>query len=141
MAIARELIVHDESQMTQTINLHVVQGYVVASRDSNSVTLVKRKEFSIVWAVVGFFLCLLPLLIYLVVYATQQDQMVHVRMVAPQHVRGGLPMLSDDRRFWWNGVAWQDANALPPPTAQRSPDGTQWWDGVEWRPARKAIEG
>jgi hypothetical protein len=138
MAVGRELVVHDESHLTQTINMYVLQGYAVAAREPTSVTLVKRKQFSIVWAVVGFFLCLLPLLIYLVVYATQTDQMVFVRIAAP-HPGHGLPALSPDRRYWWDGVAWQDAHALPPPAAQRSPDGSLWWDGVEWRPVRPAI--
>lgn len=135
----REFVVQDQNQLTQTINMYVAQGYVVAAREATNVTLVKRKQFSIVWAVVGFFLCLLPLLVYLVVYATQTDQMVFVRVAAlPQ---AGLPTLSDDRRYWWDGVAWQDAAALPPPNAQRTADGTLWWDGVEWRPVRPAIGG
>lgn len=33
----------------------------------------KAKSFSVLWAVIGFLLCLLPLLIYLIVYAMQPD--------------------------------------------------------------------
>jgi hypothetical protein len=141
MAQGRELVVYDEGQLTQTINMYVMQGFVVASREPDSVTLVKRKEFSVLWAVIGFFFCLLPLLIYLIVYATQQDQVVFVRVAAPVPGSGGggVPGLSPDRKFWWDGTAWQDAGATPPPTAQRSPDGAFWWDGVEWRPVRRAI--
>jgi hypothetical protein len=142
MAQGRELVVYDEGQLTQTINMYVMQGFVVASRERDSVTLVKRKEFSVLWAVIGFFFCLLPLLIYLIVYATQQDQVVFVRVVGQQPAVGGAgPRMSPDRRFWWDGGAWQDATAQPPPGAQRSPDGAYWWDGAEWRPIRPAIEG
>lgn len=134
MANARELWVQSEFELSGTIDRFVVQGFSVATRDATSVTLVKRKSFSIVWALVGFFLCLLPLLIYLVVYVMQQDEVVFVRLAAAP-----APQMSPDRRFWWDGHAWQDANALAPPAAQRTPDGTMWWDGVEWRPVRRAI--
>ena len=40
---------------------------------SRSATLQKRKEFSVLWAVIGFLLCLLPFLIYLMVYASKPD--------------------------------------------------------------------
>lgn len=46
--------------------------------------------------------------------------------------------LSDDRRHWWDGQAWQDTAVRIPPWAQISPDGTQWWDGARWRPMPSA---
>jgi hypothetical protein len=46
----------------------------------------------------------------------------------------GAAELSDDRRHWWDGQAWQDTAVLIPPWAQISPDGTRWWDGAGWRP-------
>lgn len=47
---------------------------------------------------------------------------------------GGVLNFSPDRRYWWDGQAWQDATARIPPGASRSPDGKQWWDGAAWRP-------
>lgn len=49
----------------------------------------------------------------------------------------GAPLavqMSPDRKYWWDGMAWQDAVAVAPAHAQRSPDGAYWWDGVSWRP-------
>jgi hypothetical protein len=46
---------------------------------------------------------------------------------------GGLT-LSPDRRYWWDGVTWQDTAFRLPPGAGLSPDGRSWWDGVTWRP-------
>jgi hypothetical protein len=47
----------------------------------------------------------------------------------------GQPQMvfSDDRRHWWDGANWNDAQLSLPPGTQRSPDGHYWWDGVEWR--------
>lgn len=59
---------------------YIAQGFNVANRTPTSVTLVKRKQFSVLWAVIGFFLCLLPLLIYLLVYVSQSDQMVIISL-------------------------------------------------------------
>lgn len=42
--------------------------------------------------------------------------------------------MSDDRRSWWDGMAWRDAEREVPPSAQRSSDGQFWWDGQAWRP-------
>ena len=137
MAQGHELVVHDELQLTQTINTYVMQGFIVASRDAHSVTMIKRKQFNVVWAVVGFFFCLLPLLVYLVVYSMEQDQVVMIRLAA----QPGLPKLSPDGRYWWDGAAWQDAERTAPPHAPRTPDGTMWWDGTRWRPLRPAVEG
>jgi hypothetical protein len=42
--------------------------------------------------------------------------------------------MSEDRRSWWDGSAWRDAEREVPPAAQRSGDGMFWWDGAAWRP-------
>lgn len=42
--------------------------------------------------------------------------------------------MSDDRRSWWDGATWRDAEHEAPPAAQRSSDGQFWWDGQTWRP-------
>jgi len=131
---AREIRVQP-MHLTQTIDNMVMQGFVIASREPTSVTMVKRKAFNIVWAVVGFFLCVLPLLVYLVVYAMQKDEVVFIRVgeVFSAPPPGAAPM-SPDGRHWWDGSAWVDADVAAPPGAQISPDGTMWWDGVKWRP-------
>ena len=59
--------------MEQAITSYIVEGFVVVNKTATTATLQKRKEFKILWAVIGFVLCLLPLLIYLIVYATQPD--------------------------------------------------------------------
>ena len=46
---------------------------------------------------------------------------------------GPLPTFSPDRRFWWDGGTWQDANTHVPPGATFAPDRLSWWDGVGWR--------
>jgi len=43
-------------------------------------------------------------------------------------------VMSEDRRSWWDGTAWRDAEHEVPPAAQRSEDGQFWWDGEAWRP-------
>lgn len=52
--------------------------------------------------------------------------------------RGAVLMLSDSRRFWWDGRRWWDGHSVAPPDADRSPDGLAWWDGEQWRPV---VEG
>ena len=58
---------------------------------------------------------------------------VTIPAVVAASAPAGLQM-SDDRRSWWDGAAWRDAEREVPPAAQRSEDGHFWWDGAAWRP-------
>ena len=70
------------ADMEQAITSYIAQGFIVANKSSTGATLQKKKEFKIVWAVVGFFLCFLPLIIYLILYATQPDvEIVEIQVV------------------------------------------------------------
>lgn len=69
-------------QLAQTT--YLAKGFVVASSSAEKVVMQKKKEFKILWAVLGFLFCLLPLLIYIIVYATQPDvEIVEITIVAP----------------------------------------------------------
>jgi hypothetical protein len=60
------------------ITSYAAQGYVVINKTPRSVTMIKKKEFSVLWAVIGFLICVLPLLVYLIIYAAQSDQLVEI---------------------------------------------------------------
>jgi len=143
-ALVRQVAVFSDAQFDATVNSYIAQGFVVANRTPSAATMLKRKEFNILWAIIGFFLCLLPLLIYAIVYATQKDEMVEIRILDPQQAGVAQPTavrLSPDGRFWWDGGAWQDTESSAPPDATRSPDGHYWWDGSRWRPVPGLLTG
>jgi hypothetical protein len=137
-----------QSQITQ----FMAQGFLIANQSSHSVTMIKRKEFSILWLVIGLLLCVIPLFIYLIIYALETDQIVEIVMVgapgqpysAVESSPGGsgtLPMaaagavhMSPDGQAWWDGAQWQSTATSYPPHAARTPDGAAWWDGQTWRP-------
>jgi hypothetical protein len=75
--------------MDQAITSYITQGFMVVNKTATSVTLVKRKQFSVLWAVIGFVVCVLPLLIYLIVYAAQSDQVVEIVVVGGALTKGG----------------------------------------------------
>jgi hypothetical protein len=77
--------VDSAAELDSAITSWVVQGYVLANRTPVSATMVKKKEFNLLWAVIGFLICILPLLIYLIVYAGETDKVVEIR------VRSGAP--------------------------------------------------
>ena len=123
------LQVNTPQEMESMIQGYIAQGYNIANRTPTSVTLVKRKEFSVLWAVIGFIICLLPLLIYLIVYAAQSDQMVTITLAGAQPASGygaayGTPALATPAA----------AAAASNPGYQLSPDGQYFWDGQQWRP-------
>jgi hypothetical protein len=152
MSAVRYIDVTEPEQMQTQITHFVAQGYVVASQNNRSVTLIKRKKFSVLMLVFGFFFFVFPLFIYLFYYAAKKDQVVEIRLVesaapeqyrASDHVpiggseapRGEIPVLqlSPDRQSWWDGAAWQPTSASVPPQAVRHDDGRRWWDGEAWR--------
>lgn len=154
MANIRYIDVTEPEQMQMEITRLVSAGFTVANQNNRSVTLVKRKQFSIPILIIGFLLCVIPLLIYLVVYAMQKDEIVEIRLIdkpaatpyrASDHVPvdgentvsvEGAPVIqvSPDGSEWWDGTEWQPTATSYPPQALRKPDGSQWWDGQNWRP-------
>ena len=131
------ITVSSEAQLESTITQYIAQGYTTMNRTPTSATMVKRKEFNILWAIVGFFLCIIPLLVYAVMYANETDKMVQIDLVLPDAAPPGQSRtyrMSGDGAWWWDGHQWQSTSQSAPADAQRSPDGTQWWDGTAWHP-------
>src|SRR2546428_14182248 len=99
--------------METAIAAYIAQGFVVSNRTPVGATMFKKKEFQIVWAAVGFFLCLLPLLIYLIVYASHIDQMVQIALapggplsLPSSPITQLVGSRSDVGYLWWDGKAW-----------------------------------
>jgi hypothetical protein len=57
--------------MEQAITSYIVEGFMVVNKTATKATLQNKKEFEVLWAVIGFVLCILPVLIYPIVYATR----------------------------------------------------------------------
>ncbi|HWF32134.1 MAG TPA: hypothetical protein VG188_06225 [Solirubrobacteraceae bacterium] len=137
-ASVQQVDVASREELEGTIASYIAQGFVVRSRTASSVTLFKKKEFNVIWAVIGFFLCLLPLIVYCIVYATQSDEMVIVQLRASGGAAGSIAdelIWSEDREWWWDGQQWRDALRELPPGAVLSEDRRTWWDGKAWREA------
>lgn len=126
---ATHVQVPDRGAMDSAITSYIAQGFLVQNRGEDFAILFKKKEFSVLWAIVGLVLCLLPLLVYLIVYATQKDELVEIRLATAQ------PQIhwSEDREQWWDGEVWRHVSRQLPPDAQVSPDGAHFWDGASWR--------
>jgi hypothetical protein len=110
MATVQQVPVYSEAQMEQWITSYIAQGFMLSNRTPTGATLFKKKEFSILWLVIGLLLCVFPLIIYLIVYAAESDKMIQLYLADPA-----------------------TASALvPPPSGQLSPDGLWRWDGSQW---------
>jgi hypothetical protein len=105
--------------MEQSITSFIAQGYVLSNRTPSSATLFKKKEFSILWLVIGLLLCLVPLIIYLIIYASESDKMVQIYLAdpatAPALVQPPSSQLSPDGRWRWDGFHWVPVPPPPPP--------------------------
>ena len=72
--------VDSAAELDGAITSWVVHGYTMANRTPVSATMVKRKEFSVLWAVIGFLICIIPLLVYIIIYAAESDKVVEIRV-------------------------------------------------------------
>lgn len=70
----------DSSQSLESaVMSYIARGFVVIERAPTFVLLHRRKRFQIVWAVIGLFLCIVPLIVYLLFYAFSPDvEAVHI---------------------------------------------------------------
>lgn len=71
MASINKVYVDSADSMESALTGYVAQGFSVVNKTATKITLQKKKEFSIMWAVLGFMVCVLPLLIYLIIYSTK----------------------------------------------------------------------
>jgi hypothetical protein len=53
-----------------------------------------------VWLVIGAVLCVIPLLIYLIVYASERDSMIILRLQDNPALAGGSPMPRPEYLTW-----------------------------------------
>jgi hypothetical protein len=125
------MTVSSSRELEMAIANYSAQGYLLANKTDTSALMRKPKEFNILIAILGFLFCVVGLIVYAIVYTMQSDQVIEIQVVEPQTPKY---MLSDDRRWWWDGAQWQDTQQSVPPGAERSEDGTRWWDGTTWRP-------
>ena len=124
--------VGSENDMEMAIASYISRGFVLSNRSPTGATMFKKKEFSIPMLVVGFILCVVPLIIYLFVYELESDKTVQIQLVSANQAQ--LPasstqvgLRSADGQWWWDGNAWQPvgqptpiAEVLPPPATSAS---------------------
>lgn len=72
--------VADQRALDSAVTTYISKGFIVANRTTDSVVMFKKKEFSIVMALVGLLFMVLPCLIYIVYYMCKSDQMVELRI-------------------------------------------------------------
>jgi hypothetical protein len=125
------MTVSSSRELEMAIANYSAQGFLLANKTDTSALMRKPKEFNVLLAILGFLFCVVGLIVYAIIYTMQSDQVVEIQLVEPQRPKH---MLSDDRRWWWDGGQWQDTQQSVPPGAERSQDGTRWWDGTTWRP-------
>lgn len=77
--------VPDTPALESAVLAYMARGYVVVERGAERAVLQKRKQFSLPWLVIGLLLCVVPLLVYLIVYATQPDAWVVELVVTPRN--------------------------------------------------------
>jgi hypothetical protein len=88
MALPTILSVTTREEMQNTMTAYVAQGYTVMSHTETSIVMVKKKELNMVWMIVGFFICLIPMIIELVRYSKDEDKVIEIRLEPASETAG-----------------------------------------------------
>lgn len=72
----------DDAPLQEHIDWYVGQGYQVISQTETSAQLVKRKRFSVMWALLWTLVVLVGFFVYLLYYLVKKDQGVYLSVKA-----------------------------------------------------------
>jgi hypothetical protein len=85
------------------------RGFVIQSQDQTHAVLIKKKkELNVALAIVLGFFCIIPLIIYLVQYTQQKDEVVYIYVGSPGPSPGASPPFipSNPTQPYWDGTRW-----------------------------------
>lgn len=71
----------DKSTLQRFIADFIRQGYQLTTQTETSAQLVKKKKFSFWIGLVTFILAVLPFVIYLLIYLSRPDDVVHLQLL------------------------------------------------------------
>lgn len=78
----KQVNVDSKESLQFTTTTYLAKGFVVANSTPDKVVMQKKKEFKALWAVIGFLLCVVPLIVYIIYYVTQPDvEIVEIKIV------------------------------------------------------------
>ena len=83
----QQVYVDDEETAETAVLSYLAKGYVVANKRPGRITLQKAKAFNVLWALLGFLFCVLPLLIYMIWFSMQPDVSI-VEIIVGSPTRG-----------------------------------------------------
>lgn len=69
----KSVIVDSKEALQFSTTTYLAKGFVVANSTPEKVVMQKKKEFKALWAIMGFFFCVVPLVIYIIYYVIQPE--------------------------------------------------------------------
>ncbi len=73
--------------LQREISAYVRRGFIVQSQTDTTAQLIKRKKFSLLWAIIWFLLAVFPFVIYLIWYAAKRDESAYLTVDETGRVR------------------------------------------------------
>jgi uncharacterized membrane protein YukC len=71
-----QVTVNSVQSMESAITSYIAEGFSLVNKTDKTAIMQKKKQFSTLWAVLGLALCVIPLIIYILIYAVQTDVQV-----------------------------------------------------------------
>jgi len=69
----KTVVVDTKEALQFSTTTYLAKGFVVANALPDKVVMQKKKEFKALWAILGFFFCVIPLVVYIIYYVAQPE--------------------------------------------------------------------
>ena len=81
--MSKLITVDSTDDMETVIANYAMKGFSITSKTSKRAVLYKKKEFSMLMAVIGFVMCVIGLVIYAILFSLKDDEVIEVVVSAP----------------------------------------------------------
>lgn len=81
--MSKSITVESTEELENVVANYAMHGFSVTSKTSKRAILYKKKEFSVLMAVLGLLVCGIGLVIYAILYTMKEDEAIEVVVASP----------------------------------------------------------
>ena len=70
----------NKASLDKISSLYMREGYIVILRTDTQLQLIRKKKFSLIWAILGLLLWGIGLLIYIFYYVSKKDEQINITL-------------------------------------------------------------
>jgi cell division septal protein FtsQ len=76
--MSKTITVSSPAELESVVSKYALKGFTVTAQNATRAVLYKKKEFSILMAILGFLFCVIGLVVYALIYSAKNDEAIEV---------------------------------------------------------------